>query len=81
MRPDEPSVLQETGSGSQCWDFTEFCKFEYQQSSGLMRLTFFENVTHNIVKGKTVYIKMIAVDHSHLGNIYHDSQKNDLKLK
>ena len=46
-----------------------------------MRLTFFVNVTHNIVKGKTVYIKMIAVDPSHLGNIYHDSQKNDLKLK
>ena len=46
-----------------------------------MRLTFFENVTHNIVKGRTVYIKMIAVDPSHLGNIYHDSQKNDLKLK
>ena len=43
-----------------------------------MRLTFFENVTHNIVKGKTVYIKMIAVDPSHLGNIYHESQKNDL---
>ena len=46
-----------------------------------MRLTFFENVTQNIVKGRTVYIKMIAEDPSYLGNINHGSQKNDLKLK
>ena len=44
-----------------------------------MRLTFFDNVTHNTVKGRTVYIKIIAVHPGHLGNIY--PQKIDLKLK